>query len=75
MTCASMAVIGFCCAANTDHGHDGDDGTLRLLHWQHLVDRDPSLEDMIPVLEVDYSAERRAVGAEWRMFLGPDTDD
>jgi hypothetical protein len=60
---------------HTGHGQDEDDETLRILHWQHLVDRDPSLEDMIPALEVDYSAERRAVGGEWRIFFDPDTDD
>jgi len=60
---------------HTDHGQDEDDGTLRILHWQHLVDRDPSLEDMIPALEVDYSAERTVVGGEWRKFFDPDTDD
>ncbi|AOF90069.1 DUF2199 domain-containing protein [Sinorhizobium sp. RAC02] len=60
---------------HTDHSHDEDDETLRILHWRHLVDRDPSLEDVIPALEVDYSAERTAVGGEWRKFFDPDTDD
>lgn len=60
---------------HTDHSHDEDDGTLRILHWRHLVDRDPSLEDVIPALEVDYSAERTVVGGEWRIFFDPDTDD
>lgn len=60
---------------HTDHSHDEDDETLRILHWQHLVDRDPSLKDMIPALEVDYSAERTVVGGEWRKFFDPDTDD
>lgn len=59
---------------HTDHSEDEDGETLRVIHWRHLVDRDPSLEEIIPGLEADYTAERSAVGGEWRIFFDPDTD-
>lgn len=61
---------------SSDH-HYEDDNTDKLvtIHWQHLLDNDQSLSEIQKMLLIDYTADRKYLGDDWKIYYDPDEKD
>jgi hypothetical protein len=57
-----------------DPSHQNGDNLITI-HHQHLVDRDYSIKEVMDILKIDQTAERKFVGDAWNIYEDPDIDD
>jgi len=64
----------FLCGDKEHYSYDADEEKLLVVHHRHLTDIDKSLIEIIQLLEIDYTAERKDKDSEWVIYYDPDED-